>query len=402
MVFPHLQKLFLQGSSRSKFPVPTDFISNNPTIEEIKIQDQIIHNHSEFLDTLSNLPNLKRVDISGYQLPQELVGSFWSVFCQLESVTLRDFKIPTNLLDQPGVPNKLKHLYYSSLIEKNSPLQEQHDMFLIEKCTGLEHIFYSGVCLSTRIIVDNFAKSHWPNLHNIQLCSVELDNIQVQNILESIARLTALRLDRAEWGLESFNALSRHFGTLEILDTWLEDRFTSVMVNTVMCSCPNLKKLSGTVISGLDIVNNNQIDITHQHSQGWICNRLADLAIDFDLRGVISQTPIMERISSLTRLARWDMHRGYIEYPQISLSLHSGLDMLKSLKDLEKVVLKGFSHTMEEADIRWIIKNWKSLRYLNGSVHRDSILCDKLRKMLALNKIMAGDANIVERISFSN
>ncbi|KAF9438685.1 hypothetical protein BGZ76_005828 [Entomortierella beljakovae] len=187
-----------------------------------------------------------------------------------------------------------------------------------------------------------------------------MDEYQLQQILKSVTRLTNFKYIAAPWGSESFNALSQHFETLVKLHLGNNVSFTSVMVHTVMSSCPNLKELTSREIKGLDIVHDNRINKDTRPDQGWICTRLRILAISLDLDGIDSQIPILERISSLTQLQKLNLRSNGETI--FKLSLDCGLDILKPLKNLLEVEAWQSGANMTEEDIQWVFENWRKLK----------------------------------------
>ncbi|KAF9434847.1 hypothetical protein BGZ76_007301 [Entomortierella beljakovae] len=390
---PCLQKLYHFRSYPTKCTFSPLLLSNNPTIEEISMSGGInIPKNPKFWKTLSNLQNLKSIDINFAHVYPEDLEAFWDTFCRLESATFCNIFLPVKFDDSSKKPLKLKHLTITG-----SKYAHRHQMF-IEAFTGLETLHWSAHRILARAprasahVIENFVNCFkrvtWPNIHQVVLNSIELNNIDLQQILSSISRLTAFSANKVIWGTESFIALSDHFDTLESFGSPEVHSFTSVMVNTVMCSCQNLKELQAVVIDGVDILNDKQMDSKGQRGQGWMCKKLTTLAVRFNLLGLDSQIYILERLSSLVHLSKLDM-RGFnpIEDSTIKLSLVDGLYILKPLMKLSYIHITGNRHSMTEEDIEWILKNWRKLINLNGELHYDWGCCQSLRQKLKLGGV---------------
>ncbi|KAF9438682.1 hypothetical protein BGZ76_005825 [Entomortierella beljakovae] len=164
-------------------------------------------------------------------------------------------------------------------------MKPKQQLDIVIKCTNLEHLrWFSDVRSqdSTDIFCKEILNKTWPNLHQIEV-SVRLDNIQLQQILSSLSRLTVLKVAHANWGSESFDALSGHFGTLEELLVQRSISFGSEMVNEVMSSCPKLHMLSAVLLEGVDIIGDDQIS-NNKSQRAWVCTQLTDLSVQIDMR----------------------------------------------------------------------------------------------------------------------
>ncbi|KAF9429359.1 hypothetical protein BGZ76_001408 [Entomortierella beljakovae] len=337
----------------------------------------------KFWELLSNQPNLKYINISFQQVPSNEVHAFWSTLCLLDAAKLDGLILSNNVMDHSTTPIKLKRLILGIV---GNPLLH---MEVIEKFTGLESLYWSASWFQAKDLINRFINFNWPNLHRIELDFVSFNNVELQQILSTTPRLTALSVDSAKWGFESFNALSCHFETLEKLGARHSKSFTSMMVNTVMCSCPNLKVLKAWKIDGLDIIHNNQMESAGRGNREWVCNQLESVDLRFDLVGLATQIPILEMMARMTKLKILDMtgNLGDKDYVlTISLSLKDGLDVLKPLKYLEHVFITGNSHSMTEDDMEWILQNWKHLTLFEGRFHRDPKRFEELRQMYNMRK----------------
>ncbi|KAF9435895.1 hypothetical protein BGZ76_005289 [Entomortierella beljakovae] len=355
--FPCLQKLVITGFREIEFSAL--MLSNNPTIQDFTLRYHVfVVDIIKFWETLSALDHLRRIDFSCFMITPDLIDPFWKTLSGLEVARLHDFTFSSEVFGQSKELCKLKSLTVFNTI---NPLQQ---LKFIENLPELESLDLN-ICVSGCDLADCFTRVLWSNLHIIRLFSVELDDANLQNVFLSITRLTSVSIGIAKWGVKSFIALSRHFPTLERFESNNSELFTSVMVNTVMCSCPRLIELRAGVIRGIDIIENNRIECNSSQSQEWVCTELLILVLRFNLEGVNSQIPIIEKLARFTRLRRLETRQGYFEiYHTLSLSLDKGLALLKSLKDLQRI---SFSEELKtEADREWVFQNWKKLSVING------------------------------------
>ncbi|KAF9434850.1 hypothetical protein BGZ76_007304 [Entomortierella beljakovae] len=383
--FPFLQKLELSsvGTSFATFPSDSSCITlNSLALKKLVLNGFEPNNPIEFWKWVSNIPDLDDISLKQTTITPETASGFWKSFCRLQSASLEYGHLPEKLMTASYSPSNMKRL--SLCFTEIVPLQQQLEMIM--QCKGLEYLDWSSCCHSQEIIsklCNHISQMNWPNLHALHLPFVSLDSNSLQQILGSTARWTELRFKSATWDIESFDALSRQFDTLKLLDLSGNLSFTSVMVNTVMSSCPNLRMLWAPMIKGLDIVNDVQINKNGQSSQGWICTKLTDLVLQFDLDGLDSQLLILERVASLVQLRLLDIScHGMSSYQTIKLSLDKGLDTLISLKRIYSLRFKGQMQTMTMEDIDWIIMHWKNLKYLDGELHHETNHRKVLRKAL--------------------
>ncbi|KAF9438680.1 hypothetical protein BGZ76_005823 [Entomortierella beljakovae] len=374
--FPALKEISIAGQFARKYVFSPLLLSNNPTIEDLSIYyGAEFPDNDEAWEVLSNLLELKKLKLSCIKVTPKSINAFWRTIGHIEKAELNGISVPDDFCTQSTSPLKLRTLKISKM---GKPGQQQE---FIEKLTGLEYLHWHSF-IPGADFVKSFQEINWPNLHQIVLYSVPLKNIQLQQILNSISRLTQLNVNEAKWGPESFHALSRFFGTLENFLS-REESFTSVMVNILMCSCPNLRQLKAKILYGVDILGDSLAESSGPSVQEWICTRLETLSIRFDLQDINSQIPILERIANLKQLTHFHLMEDNFEaHPTITISLGSGLDILKSLRRLRFVTIPGINHSMTEVDIEWILNNWKNLECLYGRLNYDGDQNAALRKIL--------------------
>ncbi|KAF9435896.1 hypothetical protein BGZ76_005290 [Entomortierella beljakovae] len=355
--FPHLQKLDL-----TYFPGVESFaphaLSLNPTIEDFSLGGEVSLGNIHFWESVSKLQHLKKIFVTEISIGNKVFKKFWEAICKVEVASFLCIKLRIGISSKMTTVPNIKSLKVNSLFGQPKELSA-----FVEKCSGLESLDWPGEL----DIVGNISRNTWPNLHQIQLSGLDLTKSGMCTILTSLTKVTVLEIRSASWGLESFNALSRHFRTLEVFRDY-SPKFTSVMVNTVMSSCPNLYDLKAEEIDGNDIINDNRINKAEQPDGAWVCTGLKYLELRFNLEAVDSQIPILEKMACLTELIRLDINPPSFydsDYRSLRFSLDNGLDILKPLKNLSQLTVRGTRQGISDKDKAWIAANWRFLRYIN-------------------------------------
>ncbi|KAF9435897.1 hypothetical protein BGZ76_005291 [Entomortierella beljakovae] len=380
-VFPSLQTLKLTGQNSNKLQFSPYFLKINQTLESLTLQYNVmVINHDLFWERLSDNHQLKKINITDITVTPKSIDAFWRTLCRLESAEFRNLRFYDELITPLTTPLSLKHL---SIFEPKYPIAQ---LECAKRCISLESLDF-GVGYNCLTLVECFETITWPNLTKLGLDYVALDDMQLQRILSSFNKLTAFSVKCSIWGRGSFDALSRHFDTLEILRA-VDPSFTSTMINIVMCSCSRLEVLEVQKINGVDIISNVWMNNYGSSGTGWICTQLKSLTTRFDIDGLDSQETILQQLSFLTQLSILDMRQLSNEsFPGLNFSLDDGLDILKTLKDLELVTIMGDRNNMTEAEIEWILENWRKLRCINGTLHRESEKRAQLRQKLRSYRI---------------
>ncbi|KAF9438684.1 hypothetical protein BGZ76_005827 [Entomortierella beljakovae] len=331
------------------------------------------------------LQHLKKLTIRGHTITPEVAFAFWDILCRMETVEFTRVELKGVSLPVSMTPSNIKSL---NLTMMKMTLQQQMD--LVEKCTGLECLRLEGE-IPEDAIANCLQRATLQHLHHINLSRILLGNDCLQKILGSVTKLTVLDINCSKWGFESVNALSNHFESLEIfrLPSKLPfDPLTSILVSRVMSSCPNLKTLNASVVKGLDIINASLAKEIGKPDIGWACTRLTHLGLRFDLTDLESQKPIVELIGSLTLIKELDISTHYsFALPSIRFSLSHGLDDLKSLKNLTRLVVTGTKQESNVEDMNWMIENWRKLESVIGNFHENNRCREKLKGVLKYNRL---------------
>ncbi|OAQ23049.1 hypothetical protein K457DRAFT_25424 [Linnemannia elongata AG-77] len=203
-----------------------------------------------------------------------------------------------------------------------------------------------------------------------------------------------------DFGFESFNALLSHVSTLEVLRLNGKSFITSEQIDELLSCAPRLKELY--LFGGNCKAEVNCLDARDVAKSAWVCSNLEVFAcqirniprpdITRDIAGraarvhidehdtplhesVELQRQVYKQLGRLTKLrelslgfpvdtaftpSEKDFHR---QYDCLAMTLESGLDLLKDLKDLRVVGLEDmevYSDGDREQD--WFAKNWPRAR----------------------------------------
>ncbi|KAF9438686.1 hypothetical protein BGZ76_005829 [Entomortierella beljakovae] len=363
--FPYLGSIQFLTSHFSQSKFSPILLTNNPTIENLTMR--VATYIPEFWDTVSKLPNLREIFISDVFVQPETVEAFWDTLCHMEKVTFENIKFTSNLTFPSTVPSKLKDLTLRDIsiagqnqldvMENYTHMEasQYNQLDLITRCTQLQSLEWSLRLIDNcRHYIGPFCKSlsqgTWPYLHKLKIGNFySMREMDMEQILCSISRLTALAVDERVWGPTSFNAFVRHFDTLEVLSTQTDrTNFTSAMANTVLCSCPNLIELKSPSINGLDIINGVRINQQDHPDHKWICNQLRILYIKVNLDGCLdSELSIVRRMADLPNLTKLIIRfRSPSHRSQSFFNCHNRKEVVQSI-NLTIAQLSGVSNNKQ-------------------------------------------------------
>jgi hypothetical protein len=217
--------------------------------------------------------------------------------------------------------------------------------------------------------------------------------------------LRRLEIDRfevfGEFGACSTEALLEHASTLEVVRLDMVPLMDSKVIQQFLCSAPRLKEFD--IIGGERVVEGVFLDAHDVVSSDWVCTELEvfrcqiggiprpDItreiagrpAIDFIKEGTLQESLDLQRgvymqLGRLTKLkeltlgvidrASWANYgeddERYFQYDCLAMTLESGLDLLKGLKELWIVDLADMEESIFSLDEEraWVKKNWPRVR----------------------------------------
>ncbi|KAF9434852.1 hypothetical protein BGZ76_007306 [Entomortierella beljakovae] len=361
-------------------------IRQNPSITKLECIELGYPPGPSFWEAIRDLPSLRSLELTSTCFPPECADIFWETCSRLDKISFFTSNVPA-IPENKKYSFKAKHVDLQGVYGDFSPLQQ---LDWLKQCNELQS-------LKLRIFMERSpfmdfcqcaTQGVWPNLHALDLSNCQITDGEQEILIGSLSQLTKLIVTNTGFGPLAFTALSRHCTTLQQLDIKGCQNVESHMVQTVMCSSPNLLSLKAGSIKGQDIKKMDGI------SQKWVCTQLRELGAYFDLDGLDSQLPVLEGLASLTQLEQVDFGVGtnYLGRPptrlSIKLSLDKGLDMLKSWRRLSSIRFEGTPQTLSMREVDWIILNWKSLETVNGWLSNNFDHNQQLKTILEGRKIM--------------
>ncbi|KAI8345563.1 hypothetical protein B0O80DRAFT_270295 [Mortierella sp. GBAus27b] len=153
---------------------------------------------------------------------------------------------------------------------------------------------------------------------------------------------------------------------------------SSKRIREVLESCPSLEHITGTAISGQDIID----------SEPWACHRLKTFVVLISMNLTRQSTTttrrveytedekkqchqVFERLSQLRQLQVLDMRNPFLArfqhdpHATLPLDLRMGLGRLSTLKDLEWIGYQGYQN-MRMVDMEWMLRHWSKLNKITG------------------------------------
>ncbi|KAF9433028.1 hypothetical protein BGZ76_009977 [Entomortierella beljakovae] len=250
----------------------------------------------------------------------------------------------------------------------------------------------------------------WPltQLTCLDISSTNFDDNQIANILSRICCLKELRVIGTLFGPASMNALFelrnmnigekfnggdqavkqpwRHSDSIETLVITGCVNVTSMMIQTILSGCKNLRVFVAHTIYASDIANGEE----------WICKDIENLHIfisvskdedEFALPSPIDlQRAVYSQLSKLIHLkilCITNVDRILPGLRTLQIKLGAGLELTKDLKSLRNFWFpKDNTQEMMQEDVQWIIDNWTMLKIFYGQMNQDLDIHDKLRVQL--------------------
>jgi hypothetical protein len=341
---------------------------------------------------LSAHPHLRNLSLCHMVIKAMDASLFWDVCKKLESLTLTNVVIRGGTISTGVVFDRLSKLDISTDDNEGRNTQDQLDLTL--RCPNLKDLRWcdlQGVEVGEHPNVDTncIPKGWWPHLQRLHIAQ-NLRGTEVASILEGIGdergKLTHLMFDGCFVRRQGSKALHLHFATLVDLNL-AECRFVSSSTfRDILCSCPSLEILYAKGVLARDVVAGGS----------WACQQLRELKICF-LFGSLEmylQEAVFERLSTLTRLVRLEMHipkyQFYEEKGKLEFRLENGLDHLASLRqltylDFDRQPESGaYVPQMGKDEVVWMLANWKRLTIISGTLNRNLREDQRLKDALKL------------------
>ncbi|KAK3819575.1 MAG: hypothetical protein J3Q66DRAFT_334924 [Benniella sp.] len=375
-IYPNLRSLEICDYQEFGCPVETvsvDLTKTCPSLTHLRIVGYIVATTTWM--TLSALPHIKSLDLSGIHIEAIAAPWFWKVCERLEDLRMRESSIE-GTIPEDLMFKRLRELFMSC----NSGMDEEVQMDLVYRSTMLESLEWDhnayGEGETGRLIRHPILNNHWPNLHKLQII-LNIQDAELACFLRGAGNgqgiITEFESSFSELGTQASKDLSLHFNTLVSVDISQCKTSTRSTVPDILCSCPNLKDLRVGSVFAKDIAECGP----------WVCQQLRSLMICFRVgnSGQCLQLHqmIFERLSTLIQLKSLtlcipdldDVVEGILEF-----RLEYGLGQLASLQELSTIEFsrghyQDYEPQLGMEEVAWMAGNWKQLEAIGGCLHSD-------------------------------
>ncbi|KAG0245159.1 hypothetical protein BGX31_007738 [Mortierella sp. GBA43] len=269
---------------------------------------------------------------------------------------------------------------------------------IIRKCPQLKslHWNYNGRNSYQVSAVCDLFKTSCPLVESLNISGIVMADGDVSQILDNCHRITHIAFNSWAFGEMAFRSLARHF-------TWLQDitltfsGMTSKMTQTILSNCPKLVSIYGAILDAKDI-----IDGIENHSGGWSCTSLKKLNVficGLKEKPLEWHRKVFQQISRIQKLKEIGLSgvglvsimmsrtRESGRFDGLAFRVEAGLDLLSSLKEMEKLTINGTGQLLEEQDVRWMAREWPSLAMVSGKMKDNSEAHQVLLEILNENRI---------------
>lgn len=433
----------------------------NPRLKQLKISS--IHPPPPVLwRSICSLKPLQALYLYRLTIPPEHARLLWDACSNAISVRFIHTSLsplPQDPSQQPLQKKTFPHLQRLYILEEQG-LSSSALMDLISQCPNLCELQWNtnvGVGFPTELFLERLQTQPtlWPQLRQLriphealveeQLCKIlnattDLESFsalyyhrhdqppqhQQQHNLQShshmIHETTLVQpagLFRNKTSIRTLPSLARHFHTLRELSFSVTtcDRTSSMVMQTVLSSCPSLVSISGEVIRGVEIamgapwvclgLQNFYLDVDvaphavegstekqsssgSAHSGATQDNDATQSSTSTQLRSltltlsrseiqkrVLLQLARLQQLQNLTLMSHYyspsfspvskDHRRG------LELDLRHGLELLRGMTQLCNVYFSTIQN-MDLEDAFWIAQHWKRLSSLTNRLHPDPTL----------------------------
>ncbi|KAG0356044.1 hypothetical protein BC939DRAFT_467812 [Gamsiella multidivaricata] len=350
----------------------SDMVRENPRLRKIVIQrdpdfDHSLHFRPRFVKALVSCSSLKVLQTADcaidFRDSERYIQAISRGVEHLSSIHdgFVGFKLPANLTFP-----KIRHFDL-----RGTEMSVRTQLSWISKCPNLVSLFWECMYI---IPVGEFCqavKTKWPHLTALHLMSPN-SREDMTLILMALPRVEKLSMARTD-----FDALKRHLPTLREIDLQHSRHITSHMVQQILTSCPQLESIVALNLDYQDIVR-----------KSWKCVNLRrfDIGITIDKHRVKTHKLLKMNIQVYGRLAQfkkleylsicgcrgWEDDSSMLER-RLKVSLRAGLGHLTTLKNLKFFSCKNAMNvTISKRDgekvAQWMMKHWKNLETLEGSL----------------------------------
>ncbi|KAF9098309.1 hypothetical protein BGX29_007709 [Mortierella sp. GBA35] len=322
-------------------------------------------------------------------------------------------------------------------------ISAREQLEFLSRCTNLQEVCWRSVTRDAHEKHTTDSQEPFPQLSDLQrllqpttwpsLISIDIDGDTdrssgrepalrlsdecLGHILSSIpaGRLEQLVCMRSNIGTAGMRPLAHHFSSLSTLNARECARITSPMVQQLMESCPQLRRMDVKELHIRDL----------RHGRPWVCTRMTDLLVHFNLwleqgdlgwrdftcslltdksqdaietsRFIEDQLHVFERLAELTALESLDIQMIPPQFNGVassdgSMMIHyglldfrvsrGGLEMLSTLRELQYLDLNGTFQRLERVDVERMVELWPKLEFLSGKLNPEEEIDSRLGEYL--------------------
>lgn len=343
-------------------------VKQNRHLCTLQISDRSRSATLEFWSSLASCTFLRTVDIQSANMDQEQFAALWNGCKGMESLKCHHIRIDntatTTAQQYPLKPRPtLQKLSFANFA----------NVQLLKLCPNLRAISWYNNEFDCDILLEELATLLQGGQLR-QLESISMSHAKDQDLsrcLKVMHQIKKVSSHNGDVGPLSFHAMSRHFGMLDHLSIPSDSTIPSGMILNILESCPQLTYLQATKVEATEVMK----------AKPWVALNLKALhlgiTIDSDDQETIGlqSRSVFERLSKLTHLTQLTIHGplviGKEDEQGLDLRLESGLDKLAAIKGLQYL---DFDHTvqnMSDADVAWMVKNWKYLGDVFGTCNNE-------------------------------
>ncbi|KAF9949273.1 hypothetical protein BGZ72_008925 [Mortierella alpina] len=350
----------------------------NSTIQNLHIYSVNVKPTTQFWQAVgTECVNAQRLLVYGRTLAPDAMESFWYACTRFTAIVLSRVEIDTSTIPQNINLSRIKciQIYNSARDVIDFGINEYVPLF--RACSELIHLSWTLRDVQPYIqhfmmLPDEAAMTNTlRKLECLRLHGNAFMDRDIAALLRNAPLVRRLENNNTWFGLDAFDTLkNHHFRQMEALVMVECNGLKSVMVQRVLCSCPQLKQLVVGTVFAADIV---------LPSNPWICCHLERLEMritkrENDLKEW--ELEIFERLSNLTALRHLDL--GTCEavpgpLRSLDLTLNAGLGLLARLRGLAVFGFVATPQAMDRLEIDWMLESWPRLHTVTGTLTGDAL-----------------------------
>ncbi|KAF9089044.1 hypothetical protein BGX29_012254 [Mortierella sp. GBA35] len=327
---------------------------------------------------LLDLPALRVVEMNSAIVSDYEGIKFGQVCHKLTRLSL----INSKLLERPKSEKEFLHLKTLVLDRTFIPKEDQPPLF--ELCPAMENFTWRS--RSGKLAIFSFlfflSTGRGESIAGLDLCGSKILDNDFASIIRLLPRLVRLNASNTLFGLEGTRVITEmHSHQMQELVVLQCPRFGPVEAQGVLTACSRLRVFSAPAVNAADMA-----------LLRWSCLGLEELDVciagvrrlPFPIFprhvGVYSQLAALTRLRVLRIGEVTDMEEGPF---LLDWRMYSGMSVLSTLTRLEVFDCERMQPMMEFVDLQWVVRHWRNLKRLVGSVHLNTEQRDLSNEFLA-------------------